>query len=389
MERERSLPIAEDLMLEFAGLTGLTTAGKPPRRYLWTDAFAVCNFLELFCRTRKERYRDLALLLVEQVHAHLGRHREDDPRTGWISGLTEEEGRRHPTIGGLRIGKPLNERGAGEPYDERLEWERDGQYYHYLTKWMHALNRVSRVTGDPIRAGWGMELAKTAHSRFVYRPYPGGRQRMYWKMSIDLSRPLVPSMGQHDPLDGLVTCSELQATADRGMAPPPRPDLRSEIADLAGICRGEALFTDDPLGIGGLLFDACRMSRLRAEGRWEDVELLEQVLDAAGRGLEAFAVRSPFGLPARHRLGFRELGLSIGLGAIETMRVLSENDPGVFGPPVRRRTEALRRYAPFRERIESFWTEGKNRESDSWLEHREINMVMLATSLAPGEFLSI
>ena len=36
---------------------------------------------------------------------------------------------------------------------------------------------------------------------------------MYWKMSIDLSRPLVASMGQHDPLDGFVTCAELDATA--------------------------------------------------------------------------------------------------------------------------------------------------------------------------------
>jgi len=34
---------------------------------------------------------------------------------------------------------------------------------------------------------------------------------MHWKMSIDLSYVLVPSMGQHDPLDGLVTYCELQA----------------------------------------------------------------------------------------------------------------------------------------------------------------------------------
>jgi len=34
------------LMNEFAQRTGLTSK-QPPRRYLWTDAFAVCNLLGL------------------------------------------------------------------------------------------------------------------------------------------------------------------------------------------------------------------------------------------------------------------------------------------------------------------------------------------------------
>ncbi len=47
--------------------------------------------------------------------------RPDDSRRGWISGLGEAEGERHPTLGGLRIGKELPERRAGEPFDERLD----------------------------------------------------------------------------------------------------------------------------------------------------------------------------------------------------------------------------------------------------------------------------
>jgi len=35
-------------MTEFARLTGLSPASSAPRRYLWTDAFAVCNFLGLY-----------------------------------------------------------------------------------------------------------------------------------------------------------------------------------------------------------------------------------------------------------------------------------------------------------------------------------------------------
>jgi hypothetical protein len=119
----------------------------------------------------------------------------------------------HPTQRGLRIGKRLNERKPGVPYDDRLEWDRDGQYFHYLTKWMHALNRMSRVTREQKYNQWAIELAQAAHDGFTYVPLSGGRPRMYWKMSTDLSRPLVPSMGQHDPLDGFITFSVLQITA--------------------------------------------------------------------------------------------------------------------------------------------------------------------------------
>ncbi len=51
MKPSASLSIARDIMIDFADLTGLSMAGKTPRRYLWTDAFAVCNFLELYRQT--------------------------------------------------------------------------------------------------------------------------------------------------------------------------------------------------------------------------------------------------------------------------------------------------------------------------------------------------
>lgn len=103
----------------------------------------------------------------------------------------------------------MDERKADERFDERLEWDRDGQYFHYLTKWMFALDCVSRSLGDPKFNLWARELADVAHRRFVYRT-SGGQMRMYWKMSVDLTRPLVPSMGHHDPLDGLITALQLQ-----------------------------------------------------------------------------------------------------------------------------------------------------------------------------------
>jgi hypothetical protein len=97
---------------------------------------------------------------------------------------------------------------------------------------MYALARVGRVTGDPRYVRWARELAETAVGRFSVGPPSGGPRRMVWKMSIDLSRPLVDSQGQHDPLDGLVTCLELRHAAS-GLDAPAGPDLDRQIADLA------------------------------------------------------------------------------------------------------------------------------------------------------------
>src|SRR6266566_7450986 len=96
--------IAARLMSKFAMRTGLSPAALRPQRYLWTDAFAVCNFLELFKRTGNQEYQRCATELVSQVHWVLGRHRDDDMRSGWISGFDDETGRHRPTAGGLRIG---------------------------------------------------------------------------------------------------------------------------------------------------------------------------------------------------------------------------------------------------------------------------------------------
>src|SRR5437667_570095 len=205
--------IAAQLMSKFAVRTGLSPVALRPQRYLWTDAFAVCNFFELFARTGDQTNRRHAVHLIEQVHHVLGRYRNDDIRSGWISGLDDETGHRRPTAGGLRIGKPLRERKAGEPLDERLEWDRDGQYFHYLTKWIHALCQAGFATGNTAYPRWAIELGEAAFIGFVRRSGSGQVIGLYWKMSSDLSRPLVPAMGMHDALDGFITFREAQHTA--------------------------------------------------------------------------------------------------------------------------------------------------------------------------------
>lgn len=383
MGERNARQVAAELMRRFAARTGLGATEVPPRRYLWTDAFAVCNFLALDEGAGIDGMA-LAARLVDQVHHVLGRQRPDAACSGWLSGLPREEGEAHPTLGGLRIGKALPERRADEAPDEALEWERDGQYFHYLTRWMHALDQYARRSGCAQAQRWARELAQVAHRGFTYAPAPAVPKRMYWKMSIGLDRPLVASMGQHDPLDGLVTYLQLRAHMPAEAA---GPDLALEVRDMAAIVAGTRLWTDDPLGIGGLLVDAHRLVQLLRE-RPADNPLLGLVLAAAASGLAAWLQRRPLSQPPAQRLAFRELGLAIGLHAVARSWRALEHDAGASADPALGASlDALIAQLPLARSIESFWRQPAHQALDGWLAHEDINAVMLATSLVPAGYL--
>jgi hypothetical protein len=373
---------AIELMEQFARRSGLQP-GAAPVRYLWTDAFAACNFQGLADAGAGPSFEALAQRTIGQVHEVLGHFRADDARSGWLGGPHGQASEAHPTRAGLRIGKPLPERAAGEPFDERLEWERDGQYFHYLTRWMQALDQLARRRREPRLNRWACELAATAHRAFTHAA--AGRRRMYWKMSTDLSRPLVVSMGQHDPLDGLVTALTLRETATVLKAGQP-VGLDEAIADYAAILEGSPLATSDPLGLGGLLTDALRLERLLRHGADRYRPLLGHVLESAVASLPYCQL--PLRAPADARLGFRELGLAIGLAAIG--RLASEATEGALADDrdMQRLVEALHGQVPLRMAITRFWLQPANRKAASWTEHRDINEVMLATSLAPEGWLA-
>lgn len=359
---------ARALMDRFSAATGLT-AHAPPRRYLWTDAFAVCNWLGM-------GEVDRARQLVDQVHGIPARHRDDDPRSGWISGLPDDEGARHPTAGGLRIGKPLPERAPDQRYDPQLEWERDGQYFHYLTRWMRALSRMAATTGEARYHDWSVELARVAFDRFSHGigPVPN---RLYWKMSIDLSHPQVASMGQHDPVDGYVAMSEIQARD-------PGAGLDDTLGLLAGMADASDWATEDPLGAGSLLTDAWLLARLPGRDP-ERTRTLERVIPAAAFSLRDVRDGRLLELTADRRLPFRELGLAIGLAAAERLLDLagSTGFPGSDSPHLHDIREAL----PMAPAITRFWLDPAHQAAPAWQEHEDINTVMLATALDPGGYL--
>ncbi|HEY4175464.1 MAG TPA: hypothetical protein VGM90_01470 [Kofleriaceae bacterium] len=333
------------LMMAYAERTGLV-GDAPNKRALWADAFAVCNFVAL------DRV-SLAGELVDTVHRTLGRHRDDDGRAGWLSGFSGVEAILHPTRAGLRSGMPRQERGPLDTLVEGDEWDRDGQYFHYLTKWMMALSRYSYVAMRPEALIWARELGAIAQLKFTAGP------RMMWKMSIDLSRPQIPTMGQHDPIDGTITLLELDAitTRTRGPRTPPLDDATRVLYQMIGSC---TLATTDPLGLGALLHDAYRASTVDAAR-----ELVPVLLGAATAGLDAYANSTALGEPPERRLAFRELFLAIGLSAIERLG------------------HDLGRYLAVRDNIVAFWRYMPHREQRSWMDHRDINDVMLATALYP------
>ena len=214
---------------------------------------------------------------------------------------------------------------------------------------------------------------------------------MAWKMSTDLSRPLVASMGQHDPLDGLITCAQLGTTAALLSNGVQGPDLQRAISDFVAMIEHIDLRTEDPLGLGGLLADGYRVAQLMVRGVFADGVLLKRLLAAAQEGLVHYSRHGDWQQPASRRLAFRELGLAAGLAAIE--RLQKDMDWGhrrAFGSDeLRAWVHALGSYIGLRDVIVSAWLAPEHQRVYTWSEHRDINEVMLATSLVPDGFLII
>jgi hypothetical protein len=369
VEHERATAIS--LMLDFVGRTGVgVEVGQ--QRYLWTDAFALMNALELHRTTGEGRWRDIAAALIADVHRVLGRHRPDDDRAGWLSGLGEAEGALHPTRGGLRIGKPLPERGLREPYDERLEWDRDGQYWHYMTKWMDALSRAAVLLGEPRYLVQAIELAEAAFPRFLTISASGAPIGLAWKMSVDLSHPLVGGMSRHDALDGYVTFRRLgQAGAGERLA--------KAAATMRALAEDGGWATSDPLGLGGLLLDAFRLA-LPPDRTTDDERLIGALLAGVDTGLGDLLRRGALEAPPERRLGFRELGLAIGLETLPAVAEAAEASSRLVRAAAQH-LERFRRAAALERRIVDFWCDPRARRAPTWTDHRDINEVMLAAAL--------
>ena len=123
-------------------------------------------------------------------------------------------------------------------------------------------------------------------------------------------------------------------------------------------------------------------------GAFVESDLLHTLLAAAVRGLSHYARRNDLRQPASRRLAFRELGLAIGLSALEWIEI----ETTTSGAHASRDAElcelitTLSGYATLGSDVQAFWLDPRRRSSPSWSEHRDINEVMLATSLLASGF---
>lgn len=209
-------------------------------------------------------------------------------------------------------------------------------------------------------------------------------------MSIDLSYPQVPSMGHHDPLDGYLMYSQLEQL--RLSANIDGPSLSDEIAELERICDYKDWTTADSLGLGGLMTDVARAVHLylqRKDSKYFTLAL--NLIEASSLSFDHFESREKLDGPAASRLAFREFGLSIGLQALSLLRLeLSSADlklPVRLADHLSTLLHSVLRRSHLVKEIHAFWSASKNQNSHTWIGHKDINMVMLATSLCPHTFL--
>ncbi|KAJ5803271.1 uncharacterized protein N7503_005721 [Penicillium pulvis] len=262
-------------------------------RYLWTDAFGVINLLTMHHEYSRaggdngsdDRYIQLARRLIETVHDVLGRTRDGASR---LPGATES----NPLGGGLRIGK-TDEHGS----------DCDGQYHHYLTVWMFALNRMAMASGDMKYNRQAVNLARAIHPKF-FVDRSAARPRMIWKMSMDLSKSLVSSEGNLDPIDGFVVFRILQATA--AMAGDGEV-LAEEIGDYKRVMerKGEHFVSSDTLDLGMTLWTVHWFSEKENWASNLATRCFEQLYNL-------FEIDRYLARNIKYRLAFREFGTCMG-----------------------------------------------------------------------------
>ncbi|DAZ95548.1 TPA: hypothetical protein N0F65_005864 [Lagenidium giganteum] len=290
------------------------------RRYLWSDAFGVCNYISLYYAHNEDTtYLDQADALIQDVHKELGRV----PSTSTT-----------PTAGGLCIGKE----------DE----QDDGQYFHYLTKWMFALNRMSIARRDPLYNDWAIALGKVAHRHFVVRGLGGRPLRMVWKLSVDLQHVLVSHEGNLDAFDGYVMYRLMQQQSDDRQA------LAKEVADMQQLLERKlpVFATDDVLDAGEALW----LTRWFPRENWAVA-----VAHIAMNTIDRLFLAGVLDGDPRFRLLFREMGTVLGIEVAVTPCHVD--------------------YKPWHQRIErvlQFWNERV------FAHDTDISPLMFAAALVPG-----
>lgn len=225
---------------------------------------------------------------------------------------------------------------------------------------MFALNRMTVVSGNPWYNNQAVSMAKSVLPKFMTNT-SSSRPRMFWKMNIDLSKPLVKSEGNLDPIDGYVVYNLLQTSYDNTNV------LSEEIGWLKKVVdtKWRDYSSSDALDLGMTLWST----------HWlVDTEEWARVISKRAMGcLKCLIDIGYFDMPVNKRLAFREFGTVLGVQCAKTY--VESDDAGVDGlPDMVCRTWEKAGLVP----------EPKMAQMGRMAELMPITAVMYATALVPG-----
>ena len=260
------------------------------RRYLWTDAFGVLAYTTIAQEYQKQgntneyqKYKQAAETLIATVHQCLG-----TPRSS--SSKSDDQMQRDPKsptgFVGLRIGKTESKKITD--YGMRY----DGQYWHYVDKWLLALARSGHVQE-------GIQIAKSCFPYFFDAGPDGSGHAggIRWKLSVDATPPssLQRANASDDTLTALIVFSILESHRSAASSnPPDEESLSDEIHLLKQSLKGyRPRVTSDPLG-------------------WGLEALFDQFLKGQPRQASLHSIHSEALHPSHLSLPFRLYGAMIG-----------------------------------------------------------------------------
>lgn len=271
------------------------------KRYLWTDAHGVLLLVSLHKYTKSQDYLTQAESLVKEVKRVLGRTK------------------------GYRIGQ--------DP-------DREGQYFHYLTKWMFALNELGKF--NPEYKTDAIKLVKDIHPHFCI---PG--VGIWWKMKEDLSGPAHGyGLGGLDFYDAFSTYRSIDSKI-----------LASEIHDVHQIVlkNYKSFHCTQDLGLGESLWMA---------SRYKDEEWAKIVIEKSLKTLDMM---------------YRESGYFVRDGQSEKNTILAFGNHGV--------SVGLQSVQKWPDRVTKMQTFFENFKSNDKYDTDAITHVMYCNSVFPGVLL--
>jgi hypothetical protein len=114
-------------------------------------------------------------------------------------------------------------------------------------------------------------------------------------------------MGLHDALDGFITFREVQHAIVKISGDAAVSGLSHATEALFALCEHGQWATGDPLGVGGLLFDACRLCQLLGQENRRELRLLEDMMQGSGDGLMIMLKTGYLKRPGRAPVGLSRI----------------------------------------------------------------------------------